>query len=111
VTTGAYETICPDALTDEEREFYGRIDTSARFQAEEEIRLLSIREWRMLGRAKECSLERALEVEETLTRLLQPKARFIEILRRIEAEHKPEDAAGALAALVEAIERPNAARR
>ncbi len=50
VTTGAYESIVFDRLTSAERELYGRIDPSPRAQAEQEIRLLTIRERRMLAR-------------------------------------------------------------
>ena len=50
VTTGAYEEIVYDRLPDTERELYGRIDPSPRAQAEQEIRLLTIRECRMLAR-------------------------------------------------------------
>ncbi len=53
VTTGAYEEISFDRLTDTERELYARIDPSPRAQAEQEIRLLTIRERRMLGRIQD----------------------------------------------------------
>jgi uncharacterized protein YjcR len=53
VTTGAYEEISFDALPDAERELYGRIDPSPKVQAEGEIRLLTIRECRMLGRIQD----------------------------------------------------------
>jgi uncharacterized protein YjcR len=53
VTTGAYESIFFNRLTDTERELYGRMDLSPRAQAEEEIRLLTIREGRMLERIEE----------------------------------------------------------
>ncbi|MDQ3965270.1 MAG: hypothetical protein M3246_02265 [Actinomycetota bacterium] len=53
VTTGAYESIVFDRLPDTERELYGRIDPSPRAQAEEEIRLLTIRECRMLARIQD----------------------------------------------------------
>ncbi len=58
VTTGAYEEISFDRLPDTERELYSRIDPSPKVQAEQEIRLLTIRERRMLARIQDL-LERS----------------------------------------------------
>ena len=68
VTTGAYEEISFDALPDIERELYGRIDPSPRVQAEQEIRLLTIRECRMLARIQDLLASREeLSTVETTT--------------------------------------------
>ena len=56
VTTGAYETIHAAALTEEELGLYGQIDVTPRAQIEEEIRLLTIRERRMLMRIMELAM-------------------------------------------------------
>lgn len=50
VTTGEYETIWMDALEADEQELVERIDTDPIQQAEEAIKLLTIRERRMLQR-------------------------------------------------------------
>jgi len=52
VTTGEYETIWFDTLTDDEKELLDTIDTDPIQQAEEEIQLWSIRQLRMLQRIK-----------------------------------------------------------
>ncbi|MFD2116357.1 phage terminase small subunit [Paenibacillus yanchengensis] len=52
VTTGEYESIWFDTLTDEEKELLDTIDTDPIQQAEEEIQLWSIRQFRMLQRIK-----------------------------------------------------------
>ena len=53
VTTGEYETIWLDALDDDERELVEQIDTDPISQANESIRLLTLRERRMLNRIKD----------------------------------------------------------
>lgn len=50
LTTGEYETIFEDVLTEEERGLFNYVDTSPLVQVDENIRLLSIRERRMLKR-------------------------------------------------------------
>ncbi|MGP0583691.1 phage terminase small subunit [Paenibacillus timonensis] len=52
VTTGEYETIWMDALEDEEQELVDQVDTDPIQQADEAIRLLTIRERRMLQRIR-----------------------------------------------------------
>ncbi|WP_339816804.1 phage terminase small subunit [Paenibacillus sp. FSL R7-0216] len=50
VTTGEYETIWMDALEEDEQELIDQVDTDPVKQADEAIRLLTIRERRMLQR-------------------------------------------------------------
>lgn len=50
VTTGEYETIWMDALEEEEQELVDQVDTDPIQQADEAIKLLTIRERRMLQR-------------------------------------------------------------
>ncbi|WDL98138.1 HGGxSTG domain-containing protein [Alicyclobacillus sp. ALC3] len=52
VTTGEHESIWMDAFDDTERQLYGQVDVDAMQQIENEIRLLDIRERRMLLRIK-----------------------------------------------------------
>ncbi|TPE70658.1 phage terminase small subunit [Halalkalibacterium halodurans] len=50
LTTGEYESILFDTLTEEEQELFSIVDTSPVSQIEENIRILAIRERRMLQR-------------------------------------------------------------
>jgi uncharacterized protein YjcR len=50
VTTGEYETIWMDALEEDEQDLIDQVDTDPIQQADEAIKLLSIRERRMLQR-------------------------------------------------------------
>lgn len=50
LTTGEYESIFGDVLSEEEHGLFGQIDTTPLLQIDENIRLLSIRERRMLKR-------------------------------------------------------------
>lgn len=52
VTTGEYETIWMDALTDEEQLLVDQIDTDPVAQAEDALKKLELREYRMLMRIK-----------------------------------------------------------
>jgi len=49
-TTGETETIWYGILTDEEKELYHQVQTDSLVQINEEIRLMSIREYRMMNR-------------------------------------------------------------
>lgn len=53
VTTGEFETIWLDCLTDDEQAMYEKIDTDELIQTEEAIRLLTLRERRMLKRIQD----------------------------------------------------------
>lgn len=53
VSTGEYESILMSELAPEEQQLYGKIDTSPLHRLDEEIRLLTIRERRMLIRLRE----------------------------------------------------------
>lgn len=120
LVTGEYETIWLDQLTPEERELYERIDPDVAAQIVQEIRLLTIRERRMLARIKrlaegpelvtesaemgytekgDISLERqeAAEnriqrIEEALTRVQERKAKYLELLHKMTAEAETLDA-------------------
>lgn len=52
VTTGEYETIWFDCLTEEEQSLCGSINTDTLAQVEEDIRLITIRERRMMERIR-----------------------------------------------------------
>lgn len=114
VTTGEFESILWDTLEDDERELVGRIDLDKLRLLEEEIRLVTIRERRMLQRIKqladveegmtvvsaeqihsedsftqkakkEGTLGQIQAIEEALTRVQAHKARLIEIKHKIES--------------------------
>lgn len=65
VTTGQHETIYAAGLTGEELGLYGELDVSPKAQVEEEIRLLSIRERRMLLRIQDLVMGGELGTTET----------------------------------------------
>lgn len=52
VTTGEYETIWFDCLTEEEQAIYGSINTDTLAQVEDNIRLFTLRERRMMNRIR-----------------------------------------------------------
>ncbi len=73
-----------DWLTDAERELHDLLDTSPGAQAEAEVRLLTIREWRLLQRTQAAEGPGLERFEDALTRLQICKARYVDMLRRIE---------------------------
>jgi len=123
--TGEYETIWLDTLDDEERVFFHAIDTNVARQLDEEIRLMTIRERRMMRRIQDlrqkaevleevidseetgvtkryvAAMVRIQQIEEALTRVQDRKTKLLEL------KHKVDGAGGdgddALAGLVEAI--------
>ena len=52
VKTGEYETIFADLLSDEEKDIYSKLNDDPFFILDEEIRILKIRQYRMLKRIK-----------------------------------------------------------
>lgn len=69
VKTGEYETIFADTLTDEEKEIYSTMSDDPSFILAEEIRLLKIRQLRMLQRIKEAQNDLTDEEVEYLQEL------------------------------------------
>ncbi|EMW9227933.1 TPA: phage terminase small subunit, partial [Enterococcus faecalis] len=53
VKTGEFETIFADLLSDEEKDIYSTMNDDPFFVLEEEIRILKIRQYRMLKRIKD----------------------------------------------------------
>lgn len=78
VKTGEYETIWFDCITDEERELFGRINTDKLAQVDEEIRLITLRERRMLGRIQNI-LDGLSEKERKVLQELQTVKKPVEI--------------------------------
>lgn len=123
--TGEYETIWLDTLDDDERVFFHAIDTDVSQQLDEEIRLMTIRERRMMRRIQElkqqtqvledvtesdemgvttrhvAALIRIQQIEEALTRVQEKKAKLLELKHKVDG--KGGDGDDALAGLVEAI--------
>lgn len=64
VTTGEYESIYAGTLTDEENAAYQAMDTSPLRQATEQVKLLTIREVRMLARIKDLKEQDEAQPEE-----------------------------------------------
>ncbi len=73
-----------DWLTDAERELHDLLDPSPGARAEAEVRLLTIREWRLLQRTQTTGAPALERLEDALTRVQHCKARYVEMLRRIE---------------------------
>lgn len=109
VTTGEHETIYADALADEERDLYDELDTDHLARLDHEIRLIAIRERRMLHRIKEIQDEEltvvgrkeeagvtpsagsAVEVDTTTTQFRSVVDRIQSIeeaLTRVQREHR-----------------------
>ena len=118
--TGEYETIWLDALEEEERVLFHAVDTDVLRQIDEEIRLITIRERRMLQRIErlraagdftvvrhsigiekgkktdlreaEGTLGQIQAIEEALTRVQEKKAKLLELKHKIEtANDQAED--------------------
>lgn len=110
--TGEYETIWFDTLDEDERQLYHAVDTDVLNQIDEELRLITIRERRMLQRIerlkragdftvvkhhvgvdkgkgtdleeREGTLGQIQTIEEALTRVQEKKAKLLELKHRIE---------------------------
>ncbi|MBO8169333.1 MAG: hypothetical protein H0Z35_09150 [Thermoanaerobacteraceae bacterium] len=128
VTTGEYETIWLDTLDDEERVLFDKIKTDVLKQLDEEIKLMTIRERRMMQRIQrlrqadftvvkikqgtekgrktdiqesEGTLGQIQAIEEALTRVQEKKAKLLDLKHKIETGADKDD--GSLAELAQAI--------
>jgi len=119
VKTGEYETIWMDALDPEERVLFHVVDTDVLKQIDEELRLITIRERRMLQRIErlraagdftvvrhtvgiekgkrtnlqesEGTLGQIQAIEEALTRVQEKKAKLLELKHKIETANGKTD--------------------
>ena len=73
VKTGEYETIFADLLSDEEKDIYSTVNDDPFFVLEEEIRILKIRQYRMLKRIKDAEVGLNDEEVERLQQLRKVK--------------------------------------
>ena len=73
VKTGEYETIFADLLSDEEKDIYSTMNDDPFFVLEEEIRILKIRQYRMLKRIKDAEAGLNDEEVERLQQLRKVK--------------------------------------
>lgn len=73
VKTGEYETIFADLLSDEEKDIYSNVNDDPFFILEEEIRILKIRQYRMLKRIKDAEAGLNDEEVERLQQLRKVK--------------------------------------
>ncbi|EKJ5004579.1 small subunit of terminase [Enterococcus faecalis] len=73
IKTGEYETIFADMLSDEERAIYSNLNDDPFFILEEEIRILKIRQYRMLKRIKDAEVGLNDEEVERLQQLRKVK--------------------------------------
>ncbi|MHB1681605.1 MAG: phage terminase small subunit [Bacilli bacterium] len=119
VTTGEHETIWFDTLEPEERALYASVNTGTLVQIEQELRLLEIRERRMLQRIadakngmadpattvvtgtdrqgpidarteqQESRYERILRLEDALTRVQEKKLKLLDLQHKIQSVSAP----------------------
>ncbi|HHD7895577.1 TPA: phage terminase small subunit [Enterococcus faecalis] len=73
VKTGEFETIFADLLSDEEKDIYSTMNDDPFFVLEEEIRILKIRQYRMLKRIKDAEVGLNDEEVERLQQLRKVK--------------------------------------
>ena len=73
VKTGEYETIFADMLSDEEKDIYSKLNDDPFFILDEEIRILKIRQYRMLKRIKDAEAGLNDEEVERLQQLRKVK--------------------------------------
>ncbi|MGH2222549.1 phage terminase small subunit [Enterococcus faecalis] len=73
VKTGEFETIFADLLSDEEKDIYSTVNDDPFFVLEEEIRILKIRQYRMLKRIKDAEVGLNDEEVERLQQLRKVK--------------------------------------
>ena len=73
IKTGEYETIFADMLSDEEKDIYSTMNDDPFFILEEEIRILKIRQYRMLKRIKDAEVGLNDEEVERLQQLRKVK--------------------------------------
>lgn len=73
IKTGEYETIFADMLSDEEKDIYSNMNDDLFFILEEEIRILKIRQYRMLKRIKDAEAGLNDEEVERLQQLRKVK--------------------------------------
>lgn len=73
VKTGEYETIFADMLSDEEKDIYSTMNDDSFFILDEEIRILKIRQYRMLKRIKDAEAGLNDEEVERLQQLRKVK--------------------------------------
>ncbi|EFU03439.1 phage terminase small subunit, partial [Enterococcus faecalis] len=73
IKTGEYETIFADMLSDEEKDIYSNLNDDPFFILDEEIRILKIRQYRMLKRIKDAEAGLNDEEVERLQQLRKVK--------------------------------------
>ncbi|HFE9852455.1 TPA: phage terminase small subunit [Enterococcus faecalis] len=73
IKTGEYETIFSDLLSDEEKDIYSTLNDDPFFILDEEIRILKVRQYRMLKRIKEAEAGLNDEEVERLQQLRKVK--------------------------------------
>lgn len=87
--TGEHETIFADMLSDDEKDIYSSMNDDPFFVLDEEIRMLKVRQYRMLKRIKQAEdglNEEEIERLQQLRKVKEPKAvnnRVVEIKREV----------------------------
>ncbi|EHM3045905.1 small subunit of terminase [Enterococcus faecalis] len=88
IKTGEYETIFADMLSDEEKDIYSNLNDDPFFILEEEIRILKIRQYRMLKRIKDAEAGLNDEEVERLQQLRKIKTPVEKDGRKLEIKRE-----------------------
>ena len=88
IKTGEYETIFADMLSDEEKDIYSKLNDDPFFILDEEIRILKIRQYRMLKRIKDAEAGLNDEEVERLQQLRKIKTPVEKDGRKLEIKRE-----------------------
>lgn len=88
IKTGEYETIFADMLSDEEKDIYSKLNDDPFFILNDEIRLLKVRQFRMMKRIKEAEKGLNDEEVERLQQLREIKTPVEKDGRKLEMKRK-----------------------
>jgi len=91
--TGEYESVFLDALTDEERAIFEKVDTDKQRSLDEQMRLSAVRIHRMLKRLNEKDDEGKMYMEDAITRTVARHLQMIDQKHRMEMEAPESDEA------------------
>lgn len=86
VKTGEYQSIFLDALTDDERLIFEKVDTDKQQSLDEQMRLSMVRIHRMLKRMEGRDDEGKMQIEDAITRTVARHLQMIDQKHRMEME-------------------------
>lgn len=89
--TGEYQSIFLDALTPEERVLFDKVDTDKKQSLDEQMRLSSVRIYRMLKRLETKRDDEKAGMEDAITRVVARHLQMIDQKHRMEIDTPEED--------------------